>query len=608
MLIPVRLLANLKLRDQQVPGALNRAWLHPEIESRLLRANEIVRNQTGGKAEILVWEAQRSMVTEDFLFARERRHFLHHHPELIGDQADSRFLQYYGRPNPDAPPPHVTGGAVDVTLLWDGDEESLGQFDDCSSRRRADYYAVQPPETASEALISYRRSVLIDAMKNAGFVQLESEWFHFEFGTDLWARETGMTAFLNRMLTPPATESVAEGLVQIPSKQTQLIHGVAHAFPSPQARNDAILRRRNGFFYARPGTPTGAELADRLCRLLECEDCLLVASGLRGAILAASSYMTPGGTLVMDENCYYEVGASLRDLSRREGWRVVALDLSSEAALSQLALLDFEVLYCDHPRNWVLTCPNLRRLRALSEAASAKLIVDVSVQPLQRLFRLGLADLEVMSLSKYPSLGETMGGAILGSEADLKPLRARARLAGDVLAPQVAERILTHLPSLRDRLLAVSEKAQRVAEALRQHSMIGAVSIPDLSAVGAVCGGQICAHFINPSDADAVEDKVGENAAFPGFPLALACTFGASFTIIEHFYSRNWDRVEPVIGSDVIKPGWMRISIGLESAEDIIRAFAMVLRFAETQTRGPGDRAHDQAFWLSLNDKGSPSD
>lgn len=84
------------------------------------------------------------------------------------------------------PPPHLTGGTVDVTLTFDGHALRLGtDFDDFSTAALADGLEDRP------GLERDLRRLLYHSMRRVGFVVIDCEWWHFEYGTRRWAALTG---------------------------------------------------------------------------------------------------------------------------------------------------------------------------------------------------------------------------------------------------------------------------------------------------------------------------------------------------------------------------------------------------------------------------------
>lgn len=80
--------------------------------------------------------------------------------------------------------PHLTGGAVDLTLTWYGRALSLGtDFDDFTD-------AAGPAADITEPSRSLR-ALLAGAMHSQGFVGEATEWWHFSFGDQAWAARAG---------------------------------------------------------------------------------------------------------------------------------------------------------------------------------------------------------------------------------------------------------------------------------------------------------------------------------------------------------------------------------------------------------------------------------
>ncbi|HET9257003.1 MAG TPA: M15 family metallopeptidase, partial [Pseudonocardiaceae bacterium] len=89
-------------------------------------------------------------------------------------------------PDPQTPPPHLTGGAVDVTLTYRHRALALGtQFDAFTARAASTAF-----ETIPGAIRELRR-LLTARMLDAGFVAYQQEWWHFEYGTRRWAAVRG---------------------------------------------------------------------------------------------------------------------------------------------------------------------------------------------------------------------------------------------------------------------------------------------------------------------------------------------------------------------------------------------------------------------------------
>lgn len=82
------------------------------------------------------------------------------------------------------PPVHTTGGAIDLTILGPNDQElNMGsKFDEFSDRTYTAYYEKEKNEEIKE-----NRRILFHVMTNAGFTNLPSEWWHYDYGDRFWA-------------------------------------------------------------------------------------------------------------------------------------------------------------------------------------------------------------------------------------------------------------------------------------------------------------------------------------------------------------------------------------------------------------------------------------
>jgi zinc D-Ala-D-Ala dipeptidase len=88
--------------------------------------------------------------------------------------------------DPATPPPHLTGGSVDLTLSWRGVPLALGTgFDEFTAAAWAAAYEPLPGR------VRELRRLLYWTMQVQGFVILDCEWWHFEYGTRRWAALTG---------------------------------------------------------------------------------------------------------------------------------------------------------------------------------------------------------------------------------------------------------------------------------------------------------------------------------------------------------------------------------------------------------------------------------
>ena len=122
-------------------------------------------------------------------------------PELSGEALWREVGRYWSPPTTDtnAPAPHSTGGAVDLTLRWIGGEQLwMGSlFDDATPiAHRNHFETITTPMGFSDEEARANRRLLHWLMGDKGFVGYHEEWWHFSYGDQYWAGVRGAPAAL----------------------------------------------------------------------------------------------------------------------------------------------------------------------------------------------------------------------------------------------------------------------------------------------------------------------------------------------------------------------------------------------------------------------------
>lgn len=180
-------------------------FLRQGVLDRLLKAQtELQQVHPGWKMQI--FDAYRPIAVQQFMVN-------HAYDELLqekggGDRSLSseqqqtllqEVYQFWAPPsdNPDTPPPHSTGAALDVTLMDEqGQPVEMGSpIDELSIRSYPDYFAPlsplrpdsdQTPEIECDRAHTHRQ-LLLQVMSTAGFQRHPNEWWHFSYGDQYWA-------------------------------------------------------------------------------------------------------------------------------------------------------------------------------------------------------------------------------------------------------------------------------------------------------------------------------------------------------------------------------------------------------------------------------------
>ncbi len=192
---------------QRIDGSLSRMWCREGLLRMLRSANQRL---SAFRCELVVYDAYRPIATQRGLWAWALEKVRRDHPALSRSEQEALTSQYSSDPRrfdvEDATtwPTHSSGASVDVMLrsLETGKELDLGAaFDDLSAAAHTD----QLERALNRGLIRYDDAALLNrrllywAMTEAGFENYPSEFWHFDFGNQMYVLNARVkTATLNR--------------------------------------------------------------------------------------------------------------------------------------------------------------------------------------------------------------------------------------------------------------------------------------------------------------------------------------------------------------------------------------------------------------------------
>ncbi|MGD9966808.1 MAG: M15 family metallopeptidase [Hyphomonadaceae bacterium] len=184
-----------------IPGSISALYLRQGAAERLAAANARL-----GEAglELFVFDAWRPQAVQIYFYDRWLPAELRRRkPHLSAEQLGAEVQNYWAAPSAsaDTPSPHATGGALDLTVRWrGGDPLWMGSlFDDASAlSHTARFEGEISPDgfSFSDEEARANRRLLYWLMTEAGFASNPSEWWHFSFGDQMWAKLRGEPAAL----------------------------------------------------------------------------------------------------------------------------------------------------------------------------------------------------------------------------------------------------------------------------------------------------------------------------------------------------------------------------------------------------------------------------
>lgn len=175
-----------------IPGAIPECFVREGVYRALLAA---ARSLPEG-IKLLVLDGWRPWRVQQYLFDTLHEAIKHRHPNANEEELLTRTREFVSLPSrdPSKPSPHLTGGAVDVTLCdADGLPLDMGTlFDEAVPASHSDHFEQKGSElTPAQQRARDNRRLLYYVMQQQGFTNLPSEWWHFDFGDQLWAQYGG---------------------------------------------------------------------------------------------------------------------------------------------------------------------------------------------------------------------------------------------------------------------------------------------------------------------------------------------------------------------------------------------------------------------------------
>ena len=334
-----------------------------------------------------------------------------------------------------------------------------------------------------------------------------------------------------------------------------------------------------GYIYTRLGNPTTSVLEAKIAALEGGEACVATASGM-GAISSCLWTIAGAGKHILADGTLY--GCTFALLSRgmtRYGVEVTFVDSSDPEEVRKALKENTVAVYLETPAN-----PNLKitDIAAVAEVAHAynkdiKVICDNTFASpyLQRPLELG-ADVVVHSATKYLNgHGDVIAGFVVGSAEFCGEVRmfGLKDMTGAVMDPFCSFLILRGLKTLEIRMQKHCSNAKAIAEFLNNHPMVEKVYYPGLPSH---VGHDIAARQMSDFGGMMSFEVKGGRAAGAKLVNALhlvtvAVSLGDAETLIEHPASMTHSTyTEEELAASGIAAGLIRLSVGLENAEDII--------------------------------------
>jgi cystathionine beta-lyase/cystathionine gamma-synthase len=343
---------------------------------------------------------------------------------------------------------------------------------------------------------------------------------------------------------------------------------------------------RKGFSYSRAGNPTVAALERKITDLEGGLDTTCYSTGMAAVQAVLMSFLNAGDHLVISDVAYGGTYRFCTQVLSRFGVDISFADTSSPDAVKAAMRENTRMLFSETPANPTMKLSDIAALSDIARAANAVHCVDNTfLTPYyQRPLELG-ADLSLHSTTKYmDGHNATVGGSVTAAtEEHAEALRFMLKTAGIIMSPQVAWITLQGCKTLSIRMERQSANAQAIAEYLEAHPKVAQVAYPGLPSFSQY--ELACRQATGFGAMMWFEVKGGVTAGkrlMDNVELwTLAENLGSVESLITHPVTMTHADVEPEERARVgIIDGLVRLSVGLEDAEDLIAALDTALAAA----------------------------
>jgi len=349
----------------------------------------------------------------------------------------------------------------------------------------------------------------------------------------------------------------------------------------------AGFAQKREYDYTRSGNPTRDLLAEALAELEGGAGAVVTATGMGAITLVLNALLEPGDRLVVPHDAYGGSWRLFNALAKKGHFELITADLTDPRSLADALAQSPKLVLIETPSNPLLRITDLRFVIEAAHKAGARTVVDNTfLSPaLQTPIAFG-ADVVLHSTTKYINgHSDVVGGAVVARDAEThQQLVWWANALGLTGSPFDSFLTLRGLRTLDARLRAHQENANAIAALLDTHPAVSKVYFPGLP--------------LHPGHAVAARQQKGFGAmlsleleggeeAVRAFVeglryFTLAESLGGVESLVAHPATMTHAAMTPEARAKAgISDGLLRLSVGIEAADDLLADLAAALSRAE---------------------------
>ena len=361
------------------------------------------------------------------------------------------------------------------------------------------------------------------------------------------------------------------------------LHYGSLSFPIYQTATYAHpgVGKSTGFDYSRLQNPTREQLEKILCQLEHGTDAFALSTGM-AAITLFMEIFKPGDHLIVDSDLY---GGTIRlfdNVSVKNGIKFTRANCSSDN-IESLINPDTKAIYIETPTNPMMNVTDITAVAEIAHKYGLLLVVDNTFMSpyFQNPLDLG-ADVVIHSGTKFlAGHNDTLAGFIVSRNQEInEKLRFLIKTTGSGLAPFDSWLLLRGIKTLAVRMEKAQANAAKIAEWLKLQPAVTKVIYPGLpehpgykimKKQSRGFGAMVTFRLNSVEKALSVLEKV--------HLIKYAESLGGVETLITYPTTQTHaDVPEELRLKNGITPETLRLSVGIESAEDLIKDLEEALK------------------------------
>ncbi|MBT2686241.1 PLP-dependent aspartate aminotransferase family protein [Bacillus sp. ISL-37] len=356
----------------------------------------------------------------------------------------------------------------------------------------------------------------------------------------------------------------------IKSKATPIYQTSAFTF-NDLDELEGFYQGEGNYLYSRVGNPNTDELGQSVAALEHAEDGVAASSGLAAILAGVLAVVKNGDHIVAADDVYGGSFHMLKAELERFGVETTFVSFSDLGKVEQAIKHNTKLLYTESITNPLLRVEKLEEVIALAKKRNLTVLVDNTfATPLYvRPFLLG-ADLVVHSATKYiGGHSDVTSGVVVGKKELIAEARARIVNLGANLSPFEAWLTCRGLKTLALRIKAQSQNARLLADSLSENKNVSKVYYPFAEGekgFGAIVTIELAEHV----DTDQFFKSLGW--------IKIVPTLAGVETTVSHPLKTSHRALPPETQAELgITYRLVRVSVGIENADDIIEQFEAAL-------------------------------